>query len=88
MPITSPGTDRPGDGAGHGEGLGGPPMHCSRCSKAALVEIRMRIKDRDVTFRRCHRCEAQSWETADGTMPLVHVLELARPDSSFAGARS
>ena len=53
-------------------------MHCSRCSKAALVEIRMRIADREVTFRRCHRCEAQSWETAEGPMPLVHVLELAR----------
>ena len=53
-------------------------MHCSRCSKAALVEIRMRIAEQDVTFRRCHRCEAQSWETADGPMPLVNVLELAR----------
>jgi hypothetical protein len=53
-------------------------VHCSRCSKAALVEIRMRIADREVTFRRCHRCEVQSWETADGPMQLVHVLELAQ----------
>ena len=53
-------------------------MHCARCSKAAMVEIRMRIKDRDVTFRRCHRCEAQSWETADGPIALAGVLDLAR----------
>jgi len=38
----------------------------------------MRIAEREVTFRRCGRCEAQSWETAEGPMPLVQVLELAR----------
>ena len=35
-------------------------------------------QERDVTFRRCGRCEAQSWETADGPIPLTHVLDLAR----------
>jgi hypothetical protein len=38
----------------------------------------MRIAEREVTFRRCGRCEAQSWETAEGLVPLGHVLELAR----------
>ena len=54
------------------------PVHCARCSKAGLIEIRMRVADRDLTFRRCGRCEAQTWETTDGPVPLVHVLELAR----------
>jgi hypothetical protein len=54
------------------------PMRCARCSKPALVEIRMRVGDRELTFRRCGRCEAQSWETADGPVPLSHVLDLAR----------
>jgi hypothetical protein len=53
-------------------------MHCSRCSKAGLVEIRMRVGERDVTFRRCGRCEAQTWETAEGPVPLTRVLQLAR----------
>jgi len=53
-------------------------VRCPRCSKTTLVEIRMRIAEREVTFRRCGRCEAQSWETAEGPMPLVQVLELAR----------
>lgn len=43
-----------------------------------MIEIRIRVADCDVTFRRCGRCEAQTWETADGPVPLVHVLELAR----------
>jgi hypothetical protein len=53
-------------------------VHCARCSKAGLIEIRMRVAERDLTFRRCGKCETQSWETADGPVPLVHVLELAR----------
>ncbi len=42
-----------------------------------MIEIRMRVAERDLTFRRCGRCEAQTWETTDGPVPLVHVLELA-----------
>lgn len=53
-------------------------MHCARCSKAALVEIRMHVGERELTFRRCGRCEAQSWETADGPILLANVLDLAR----------
>ncbi len=54
-------------------------MHCARCSKAGMIEIRLRVAERDLTFRRCGRCEAQTWETADGPVPLVHVLELRAP---------
>jgi hypothetical protein len=43
-----------------------------------MIEIRMRVAERDLTFRRCGKCEAQSWETTEGPMALVHVLELAR----------
>jgi hypothetical protein len=53
-------------------------MHCARCSRVGMIEIRMRVAERDVTFRRCGRCEAQTWETADGPVPLVHVLDLVR----------
>jgi hypothetical protein len=38
----------------------------------------MRIAEREVTFRRCGRCEAQSWETAEGPLTLGRVIELAR----------
>ena len=53
-------------------------MHCSRCAKAAVVEIRMHLAGREVTFRRCHRCEAQSWESDEGPLALANVLELAK----------
>lgn len=53
-------------------------MRCATCAKANLVEIRMRIGDADVTFRRCGRCEAQAWEGNDGRLPLSRVLQLAR----------
>ncbi len=53
-------------------------MRCATCAKDAMVEIRMRVGGSDVTFRRCGRCEAQSWETPDGRVPLTHVLDLAR----------
>ena len=43
-----------------------------------MIEIRLQVAERDLTFRRCGKCEAQTWETADGQVPLVHVLELAR----------
>jgi hypothetical protein len=54
-------------------------MRCPSCSKGSLVEIRMRVKGTDLTFRRCGRCEAQGWEALEGPVPLSRVLELARP---------
>lgn len=53
-------------------------MHCSTCSKGALIEIRMRVGGSQLTFRRCGRCESQTWESDEGHIPLTRVLELAR----------
>lgn len=53
-------------------------MRCDTCAKDALIEIRMKVGGSDLTFRRCGRCESQSWETADGHLSLHRVLELAR----------
>lgn len=53
-------------------------MRCANCTKRSLVEIRMRIGEADVVFRRCGRCETQAWEGIEGDLPLSAVLELAR----------
>ena len=53
-------------------------MQCARCAKGHLVEIRMRIGEADVVFRRCGKCEAQAWEGAEGQLSLKRVLDLAR----------
>ena len=53
-------------------------MQCGRCTKGRLVEIRMRINEADVVFRRCGRCEAQAWEGPEGQLPLKRVLDIAR----------
>jgi hypothetical protein len=53
-------------------------MRCPSCTKGSIIEIRMQIAGEELTFRRCGRCEAQSWATADGHVPLSRVLELAR----------
>jgi hypothetical protein len=43
-----------------------------------LIEIRMRVGGDDLLFRRCPRCEAQTWLRGDdGAVPLQRVLELA-----------
>ncbi len=53
-------------------------MKCSTCAKSALIEIRMRVGESHLTFRRCGKCEAQAWESEEGHIPLTRVLELAR----------
>jgi len=53
-------------------------MDCDSCSKGALIEIRVRVGGFPLTFRRCGRCESQSWESPEGHIPLTRVLELAR----------
>jgi hypothetical protein len=53
-------------------------MRCARCAKGSLVEIRMRVGESDLVFRRCGKCEAQGWESADGHVSLQRVLDLAR----------
>lgn len=55
-------------------------MSCPSCGKRnTVIEIHMRIGDREVSFQRCGFCETKSWET-DGTgeIELENVLELAR----------
>lgn len=68
--------NRPYKAAGRLEG--GWEMHCERCGKATVIEIRMQVAEQDITFRRCGNCEAQGWEDADGGLPLDRVLDLAR----------
>jgi hypothetical protein len=53
-------------------------MGCPSCTNGSFIEIRMRINGEELTFRRCARCEAKTWATADGRVPLSEVLELAR----------
>ncbi|HEU5302232.1 MAG TPA: hypothetical protein VFW06_08330 [Acidimicrobiia bacterium] len=53
-------------------------MRCPTCAKGALIEIRMRVADAELTFRRCGRCDAKSWEDAEGPIALGRVLELVR----------
>ncbi len=53
-------------------------MRCARCAKGNLVEIRMRIGEADVVFRRCGKCEAQGWEGIEGNLSLQRVLDMAR----------
>jgi hypothetical protein len=53
-------------------------MRCARCHQAGVVEIKMRVGESEVRFRRCHRCEHQGWEGAGGPVPLGAVLDLAR----------
>ena len=54
-------------------------MHCSRCDRQGMVEIRMTIAGEDVLFHSYGRCEARHWSSPRGPLSLDHVLELARP---------
>jgi hypothetical protein len=62
-----------------GLGFGEAEMRCGRWARA-VVEIRVRVGAADVTFRRCGRCDAQAWHTADGDIGLDDVLVLARDE--------
>lgn len=53
-------------------------MHCPTCSNGALIEIRMQVAGSDLTFRRCGRCELQTWAATEGEIALDRVLELVR----------
>jgi hypothetical protein len=53
-------------------------LGCTGCAKAALITIRMRVAGREIVFRRCARCEANTWQDAAGALSLDDVLELAR----------
>jgi hypothetical protein len=51
---------------------------CTGCAREALITIRMRIAAKDIVFRRCSRCEANSWQDDAGDLTLAEVLDLAR----------
>ena len=53
-------------------------MHCASCAKGSIIEIHMCVGGSDLTFRRCGKCEAQTWEAPEGFVPLTRVLELVR----------
>jgi hypothetical protein len=53
-------------------------LDCTGCAKAALITIRMRVAGHEIVFRRCARCEANSWQDDAGVLSLDEVLELAR----------
>jgi hypothetical protein len=53
-------------------------LMCTGCAKTALVTIRMRVAGREIVFRRCNKCEANSWQDGAGALSLDEVLELAR----------
>lgn len=53
-------------------------MQCPNCTSDTYVEISMTLGDKDVSFRRCGRCETQKWESEDETIDLTSVLKYAR----------
>jgi hypothetical protein len=53
-------------------------MRCVACAKGNVIEIRMSVNGAEVTFRRCARCESQTWETHERPLQLTEVLDLAR----------
>jgi hypothetical protein len=54
---------------------------CTGCAKAELITIRMRVAGREIVFRRCAKCESNSWQDDAGVLSLDEVLELARTRS-------
>ena len=51
---------------------------CTGCAKAVLITIRMRVAGREIVFRRCSKCESNTWQDDAGNLSLDEVLELAR----------
>jgi hypothetical protein len=41
----------------------------------------MRVAGREIVFRRCAKCESNSWQDDAGVLSLDEVLELARTRS-------
>lgn len=53
-------------------------MECPNCKSDTYVEISMSLGDKDVSFRRCGRCETQKWESEDKDVDLKSVLKYAK----------
>ena len=52
-------------------------MKCPNCRTATLVQIAMRLRDRDVTLHACSNCDTRWWEVDGEVLGLGDVLELA-----------
>ncbi|MFN8015364.1 MAG: hypothetical protein U0R17_01985 [Acidimicrobiia bacterium] len=53
-------------------------MRCPSCKSDTYVEISMALGDKEVSFRRCGRCETQKWESENEDVDLKSVLKYAK----------
>lgn len=53
-------------------------MRCPECQSDTYVEITMVLGEKDVSFRRCGRCETQKWESDNQDVDLTSVLDFAK----------
>jgi hypothetical protein len=53
-------------------------LTCTGCAKAMLITIHMRVAGHEITFRRCSKCESNTWQDDEGVLSLGEVLELAK----------
>lgn len=54
-------------------------MRCPTCRVIELSEIRLKLRDSDVTLRACVRCEQRWWDRDGEPVALDEVLGLIRP---------
>ncbi len=52
-------------------------MACPTCRLSQLVEISVRMGDRNLTMRSCSRCEGRWWDSDGERLDLPGVLGLA-----------
>lgn len=52
-------------------------MQCPQCTHGKLVQISLRIADKDVVMRSCSVCETRWWVGDGERIGLGGVLELA-----------
>ncbi len=54
-------------------------MRCPTCRVADVSEIRLNLRNREVTLHACVRCETRWWDQEGEPVALDYVLELASP---------
>lgn len=54
-------------------------MMCPTCRVVELSEIRLRLRESDVTMRACVRCEQRWWDRDGEQVALDEVLHLISP---------
>ncbi len=54
-------------------------MRCPTCRVVELSEIRLNLRDSDVTLRACVRCEQRWWARDGEPVALDEVLGLMSP---------